>query len=510
MAIMRKLTYTIVSLCLLIMAGGCIGDDGNYVYTAPEEFNPVKISGIEQEYQRESRVDFSIEPVVDGLKEHEKYSFTWYVFSTAQVSGSKRDTIGREKMLSWNVPLKTGEYQLVFVVKNETTQVETIAKSILNVNSGVSRGWYVLKDNGEASDLDIIGFDGVVKADVYSSVNGRKLPGKGVQIASQSSYGYEVPKEDGSMSTKNEAVMIFLTDQDADICDADKLEEVVSFQDMFVVAPETKSPQALFYGPACFFFVNAGKIYNAYAMTPPPHKLGYYTTGTYHIQGNDILAGSSACLMFDNISRSLIIDKGPSNASPVIGFGKHRPEVNPYDCNNMDCELVYMAGRTPKSAKEGIGIFNKSGDYYIAELDKSFESYQNPIISWTPVAAGKEITKSGLFAINANAGNKYIYFVDQNGQIKSYSIHDGVEREQIQTIPVGEKVAFMEHLIYKGYQDEQYHINCFVVLTNSQEGWKLYTYPFVGETGDIVDEPLLKGQGKGYGRHVFYRSKRSL
>lgn len=503
---MKKLIYTVIELCLFMMAGGCIGDDGNYVYTDPEVFNPIKISGIQEEYSCESMLPFLIEPKIEGLKEHEEYSFAWYVYYTAQVSKNKRDTICREKSLSWNVPLKTGEYQLVFVVKNEKTQVETLVKSILNVNSGISQGWYILKDDGEATDLDIIRFDGSVKSDVYSQVNGRKLPGKGIQIASYNRYGYEVLGEDGSVSTKNEGVIFFLTDQDVSVCEADKLGEVVTFEGMFAAAPKVKSPQALFYGPTCFFFVNAGKIYNAYTMFMPPHKLGYYSAGIYNIQGDDIVAGKNGCLMFDNISHSLIMDK----RSAEINFGTHDPLLNPYDCNNMDCDLVYMSGRTRKNAKEGIAVFKRADDYYVAELNNGFESYKNPIISWNPVVGGKGITKANLFAINANAGNKYIYFVDQEGQITSYSIHDGVERKQIQTIPAGEKVVFMEHVIYSGYQDEAAHINCLVVLTNSQDGWKLYTYSFVGETGDIVDEPLLRGSGKGNGRFVFYRSKQSL
>lgn len=504
--IIKKLMNSSICFLLLAMLNGCIGDDGNYTYIDPEELT-LTISDIKEEYHLKSFTPDSIKPVIDGLKENENYSYTWYVFSTQQIlGGNKRDTIGRERNLYWNVPLKTGEYKLVFAVKNETTQVESFTNSIINVTSEFGKGWYVLKDNGTETDLDIIDFNGSIKTNVYSQINGRKLPGKGVQIASYSRYGYETTNAAGATSTKMEPVMMYLSEQDASICEANNLSEIVPFEKMFVVSPEKKAPQALFPGSNCFYFINAGKIYNAYTMFLPPHKLGHQSIGDYEIQGYHFLAGQRACLMFDMVSKSLIIDK----ITGTIGYGKHDPEVNPYDCNNMNCELVYLTGRSPKNATEGVGIFRKDGEYYIAELNNTFENYKNPIISWNTIPPGKEIIKSDVFAINANNGNKYVYFVNPEGQISSYSIHDSQERSQIASIPQGEKVVYMNHLIYKGYNDEAFHTDCFVVLTNSQSGWQLYTYSFVGETGDLIDEPTLIGKGEGYGRYVFYRSLQSL
>lgn len=89
------------------------------------------------------------------------------------------DTIGRTKDLNYYVREDAKDWVLVFMVRNKKTGYTQYKNSTLTVNTQFTRGWYVLKDDGTQSDLDLFLTPASAKAeekveDVFSLVNGKR------------------------------------------------------------------------------------------------------------------------------------------------------------------------------------------------------------------------------------------------------------------------------------------------------------------------------------------------
>jgi hypothetical protein len=68
---------------------------------------------------------------------------------------------------------------LEFAAKNKHTGYTKIITSTINVGTQFTRGWYILKDNGNQSDLDLFLTPTTIVPtssieNVYSLVNGKK------------------------------------------------------------------------------------------------------------------------------------------------------------------------------------------------------------------------------------------------------------------------------------------------------------------------------------------------
>ena len=85
-----------------LLCGACVNDLGNYVYEDQETVLPIEILGLsDTTFLLMETV--TLIPELKGLGNEENYDFTWYTYNTATGVIPKRDTIGRERNLTFKM-----------------------------------------------------------------------------------------------------------------------------------------------------------------------------------------------------------------------------------------------------------------------------------------------------------------------------------------------------------------------------------------------------------------------
>lgn len=84
----------------------------------------------------------------------------------------RSDTISREKDLDWVVWAGPGVYRLIFEYSDKQTGVVNYIESEMIIESKYFRGWYVMKQNGETTDVDFL-FSGITEYRADTEKSGR-------------------------------------------------------------------------------------------------------------------------------------------------------------------------------------------------------------------------------------------------------------------------------------------------------------------------------------------------
>jgi hypothetical protein len=135
----------ILPVLLTIIAPACNEDKGNYVY---HDINEITISGIAASYNAMLDVDtLKIDPIVemtDGdLSDTSRFQYTWL----AVVAYQTKDTIGKERVLSYPVKLSPSTYQLCLKVWDRQTDVTWKFLSSLTVGNAYAKGIVLVGEN---------------------------------------------------------------------------------------------------------------------------------------------------------------------------------------------------------------------------------------------------------------------------------------------------------------------------------------------------------------------------
>lgn len=105
---------------IFITCVSCYEDKGNYDYIEVPEIN---IAGLQEDYTVLAFDTLRISPTITTINGETDYSYLWIT----QITDSKddtQDTISREKELEWVAAKEAGRYDLLFIAKNKTTEVE--------------------------------------------------------------------------------------------------------------------------------------------------------------------------------------------------------------------------------------------------------------------------------------------------------------------------------------------------------------------------------------------------
>jgi len=186
---MKKIVELFFLVSLILSLTSCYDDKGNYSYS---DLPDVTITTRDTAYATQFRT-LQLEVTVDlaGAPEDD-YEFKWRIWSNDIGGVWKQKEIGNTKNLTYEVAETPGSYSLVLAVSNKKTEVTTYKQIYLAVQSNITEGWMVLQEKEGKTDFDLIMspyFSNRVKSDeiirnVYETVNGEPLEGRGVKIGS--------------------------------------------------------------------------------------------------------------------------------------------------------------------------------------------------------------------------------------------------------------------------------------------------------------------------------------
>lgn len=190
---MKKMVNAGLLFGLLMCFAGCYSDDGNYDYT---ELPDIKIE-TEEEISATQFKTLEVPVSVDfGEADESEYEYIWRIWSNDPGSDYKKE-IARTKDLSYKVDEMPGSYTLVLTCRNKRTGVDVYKEMKLMVQGYITEGWLVLHEQDGKTDFDLVMtpfFSHRVTEDdvihnVYESVNGERLEGRGVKIGSYMALG---------------------------------------------------------------------------------------------------------------------------------------------------------------------------------------------------------------------------------------------------------------------------------------------------------------------------------
>ncbi|MBO9634950.1 MAG: hypothetical protein J7578_17700 [Chitinophagaceae bacterium] len=501
---MKKLIYIFLVLGLLSGMSACYKDKGNYSYSALEE---IKISGLEKTYSKISRVDkIQIDPQVNVSDPAADLEYLWQI-NEADAIGSvpKSFTIGHEKKLDYLVNVDANTYILVFRVKNKKTGYEQMTSSVVTVITRFTRGWYVFKEEGGKSDIDLFEtptsiIAGNKAANVFSEVNGRQLDGHSMQFSYASDYNGVF-----NGKTSNFKAFFAFTDKDATVVNLNTFKEVRNMNTFFYDVPKVKAPGMILTGGYGKYFVNDGGLHIISTFTFNNGTFGARLMGDgnnkpYHLSKYYISHNFNVPLFFDELSSSFYSSNTFSSSLDAIddADGTELP------ANNNNQKLLYM-GQSLLSPLEGYAILQDKTDpakKSIAHIEFEGEL----MIHLQTIKPSDKIYNATLYTLN-NSDENLIYFVTADNQVWSRNLVNGVEQLQY-TPPSGETVTYIRHRKYTAYtapaSEQPFKFNLIMVGTTS--GGKYKVRMFEKTAGNLNANPAFVMEGDGTVSDVIYMS----
>ncbi|MGP1623140.1 PKD-like family lipoprotein [Bacteroides heparinolyticus] len=332
---------------LIIGLAACYDDHGNYNYS---ELPGITLEVKDTVYATQFKpLELSVEIKLDGAEESD-YEFSWRLWSNEIGGVWKQKTICKTKKLSYSVTEIPGSYSLVLTCHNKKSGIDTYKKVLLVVQGIITEGWMVLQEKDGKTDFDLIMspyFSNRVDKDqilhdVYKSINGEQLEGRGVKIGSFFCLG------------RYQHVMI-LTDKGGARLDAITMQKTYDISTLMTDMSDWKPENYIFYhyywSPGRYGYdalISNGRFYeysviSAMGFTTyiepilidgmtyksssyAPRYFDYYLAIIY-----DELGGRFLCFPKKNGGSTWVLQEMPDNASGSV-----------FNIKNMRAKLRYM------------------------------------------------------------------------------------------------------------------------------------------------------------------------
>lgn len=515
---MIKYSKILLALGVVLLAASCVEDKGNYDYEPVEAVKPLEISGVEDAvYEMAGQV--SITP---GIKKYTgeqiddaDYDFVWYVYSGRSTTLSQVDTLARTRNVTFTASFPIDvDHTLVFEVKDKRTGIFERAKATIKTASDFSRGFFVLKDEKDMTDLDIVKPDGTVVPDVLSATNGERMEGRAKKIYFVPKYLYK--KDDGTAGTDKKAHHVF-TEKDFRTFDAADMTCLKTFDEEFFYAPEVKKPQGIISGWQAWMgqfnylgtvLMNDGRMHAIADMGGVHFSEFDYQRSVPDVEGGiDFYPGYilwawgwyGYALMYDQTESTFYFGDMSATAIAKAPEGTSS-QVSPH---NMNAEMLWMQQihDYTSMAVQGQGwalMKGKSdGKYNLVKLSYMYGSY--PISRISSIAASRKLV--GAEVREPYIGSSETIWFGHGNQLWYYQYTNNDEsstEKAIYTFGEGETVTHISH-----FQDQP---TMLVVCTSTGSGWKLYKFTLKASLPDIDETAAVETfSGTGTARDVIYR-----
>lgn len=496
-----KNIYGVLCLGIVLLFASCAKDKGNYDYKSKEV---ISVQGLDPAYTMVSEKDRLVfDPVVSSTDANAKLEYLWGIYETnVQGSAPVLDTIGRTKKLDYLVKQAAKGWVLVLRVTNTNTKYSQYFTSAINVVTQFTRGWYVAKDDGNQSDLDLfltptqIVPEGKLE-NVYSMQNGSKLDGKAQLLAFFASY-----KSTATGVLGNTRSLFLATDQDVSATNINTLKQLRGFNTLFYETPAVKAPNFVFLGSQAIYLANNGQCHSIYSMSSNTGQFGVGKIKNdintpYSLSKYFFAYSFSDPFFFDEISSSFMSATGTGALMTAVSDiqpkdGKPQTEM---PANNNNKKMLFMGY---KGTTKAYAIFQDKttpGLKILADITPSTTAFK---IDNDTLLVTDKIYNATRFAL-LDGDENMIYFVAGN-EVWSRNLTNKFEQRQY-TIPGGEEVTFIRH---RKYTEGTYSFNYVMIGTKSGNNYKVRM--FTKTSGNLSAQPQFVLEGTGIVRDVMYMS----
>ena len=472
-----RILHFIFTLCI-----ACYEDKGNYDYTDKLE---ITVSGIQEAYNRTVGETISLKPQITPA--NREYDCFWGII--AFNSGSNNiDTISYEQDLDYKISLRTGSYNLLFCAKDKATGIYAYERYNLTVGTETTDAWWVLKENSNGTDLDLI-TPTKTMPDFISSINGKQMAGAPVSLAFTLYYS----EFDSTTNTNVKISSVFVaSEQDIVALDYYSGRLIRDYDNFFYEFPQNRKVTHLFNGPSDIHAVIDNHVYTIPAMksSAPYTRFSIKVDGNYQLSSQYHAVGAKQPLLYDEISSSFCsVTRGTSLLMYTDNSG-----ISP---NNMNMELIFIGSRSPNIYAPGdvaYAIMKNGNQYYLINIDGTLINRvnSNPIKEMVKIPSDKGVLNADFRTLNEN--NDIIYYTKGN-DIFACKLDTFEEIPQNLGIGSGETITYMEYVKFAPYGGNTDWFDYVVIATHQNGQYKLYLHPI--QAGNIQPaEKVYTGEGK--------------
>jgi len=489
-------------LAFILILNACKKDTDRFDYGNKEK---ISIVGINDSYEKISMIDsLSISPTVTSSVPNSKFEYYWGIYEKDAPSGYilSFDTLSKTRELHSLVKQSAKSWVLVFCVKNTKTGYLSIKTSTVNVSTQFTRGWYVQKDDGNKTDVDLFLTPSNITPEskvenVFSLVNGKRIDGTAKHLRFDSRYKADINVKGSFANTR---VMFLITNNDVSVVDVNTFREIHDFNGLFYSPPKVKTPNTLLLAASGSYFMNDGQIHslnNVYS------SIGLYGNSlmkdvintSYNLSDYFLSNPSSNPYVFDQKSSSFLTTSILSTSLLPV---KNDPETK-ISATNNNKSLLYLGLRSIIPFT-GVAIFKDKTNpslKTISVITPSATSFKITNDTIQPTSKLYRATKYTCNLINENM----LYFVLDGNQVWSRNLTNNYEQLQF-TAPAGEIVTFITH---RQYSDEPAFAYNFVIV-GTKNGANYSVRMFAKTAGNLASAPTFTLTGTGSASDVLFLS----
>ena len=490
---MKKLIYNLLISFLLVGMVGCYDDKGNYDYLPVPN---IQLTAEESQYVTQfDTLRIPVKAELDGMSESD-FDFTWRMWPNTVQGDTVKKVISTSKDLIYRVSDVPGSYTLVLSCCNKHTDVNTYKTFKVSVSGTISEGWMVLHEKDGKTDFDLIMtpyFSNRYKEDkilsnLYETVNGEQLEGRGVRISSYFAIG------------RYQYVMV-LTETGGVRLQSTTMQKVYDIPTLMLDKKPLKIQNYFFYdyywclGNGNEVIISDGRFYINKLLgggyTEPILKDGEtYRCAAYAPKWLWTFQG----VMYDELhSRFLGVTGNMLTVTPL-------PKANgrQFDWNNMNATMKYMdtGFKNYDYALMQDKDTHKYGLYVL-----NFDVKDNFDVAMYEADNCPELDKAKYYAIG-NRGNIFYYATDKDIYIYDYA-GSNTGRKAYTLANGNEKITGMKILkpcIDRFINNHPYNNKVLILSTyneSTKEG-KIYMY-YINESNgniDMASEKVFGGFGE--------------
>jgi hypothetical protein len=498
---MKKLHIVVLSI-IIVLITSCFKDESNYSFTPVEK---ITVTGIDSKYEKISMVDsLIIMPTVSSSVNESSFEYFWGIYETNPASTQPFDTICKTKNLRYFVRKPASGWTLIFCVKNKKTGYLSIKSSILNVSTQFTRGWYVLKDDGGKSDLDLFLTPSTIVPsskleNIFSFVNGNKIDGKAINLSFDSRFMVNIGPTWHDFA--NMRVLFLITGNDASVVDINTLKEYSNLNGLFYSPPPIKKPNTVFLAASGKYFINNGLVYSQNSVYAAEGKFGSkllrdIDDKPYSMSPFFFASPSYSPIFFDEISSSFLTTAISATSLNYLSDASG----SAMKANNNNKTLLYM-GLKATSPFTGVAVLKDKTNTSLKILSMLTTPSTNVfnIINDTLLNTSK-LYNATRYTCNLNDENM-LYFVIGDNQVWSRNLTNKFEQLQF-TAPAGETITYIGHKAYT--LETAYAYNYVIIATRNGSNYTIRM--FTKTAGNLAITPAFTLTGTGSVADVIYMS----